>query len=217
MFKNKTAWFSESVKRDISTFWVSEGGIISNWRTAGYLFSDEASCPDTQRIYASDDYAFDRATVLHSAYIATCRLRGSTKSVPLGHYMMPPVSVQREIKSKIGRFIWEQDELLGESTPNGNRDQQMLNLQPTDGEGLMNKRKISQKNHMKISPSREESGCCEVQLYPVNNMVSGYVHIDQLKKYPGELHDFLPSYMGCSISTSHSRRHPHQHKEGQQL
>lgn len=120
------------------------------------------------RIHASDEYVMDRATVFHSTYLSTCRLRQSTKSVPLGHYLLPPVSVQRgelitkswfptqsqcmqiiikirqwahdlsqvkrimqitdfktgkcyrfyawlcsEVKAKMGRFLWELDEVLG--------------------------------------------------------------------------------------------------------
>ncbi|MCJ8747228.1 hypothetical protein PDJAM_G00151020 [Pangasius djambal] len=131
MFKNKTAWFSESVKRDIPRFWVSQGGFISDWKTADYLFSDDASCPDTKRIHVSDEYVTDRATVFHSAYLSNCWLRWSTKSVPLGHYLLPPVSVQREVKARIGRFIWEQDEMLGVTMPRGNRGtEQILNIRP---------------------------------------------------------------------------------------
>ncbi|XP_017314004.1 telomere repeats-binding bouquet formation protein 2 isoform X1 [Ictalurus punctatus] len=215
MFKNKTAWFSDSVKRDIPRFWVSEGGVISDWKTADYLFSDEASCPDTKRIHVSDEYVMDRATVFHSAYLSTCRLRRSTKSVPLGHYLLPPVSIQREVKAKIGRFIWEQDEMLGVTTPHGNRSTgQMLNIQPDAKGSQTEKRNKRQENRMNTSPSTDESVCCEAQLYPVNNMVSGYVHIDQLKRFSGELHDFLPSHSGYSVSRSHSRRLPYQYKEG---
>ncbi|XP_066514428.1 telomere repeats-binding bouquet formation protein 2-like isoform X2 [Hoplias malabaricus] len=95
MFKNKRAWFSNSVRRDIPRFWVSQGGVLSSWRTADYLFSEDASCPDTIEIHTSDEYAMDRATVFHSAYLSICQLRQSAKSVPLGHYLLPPVSVQR--------------------------------------------------------------------------------------------------------------------------
>ncbi|XP_058237356.1 telomere repeats-binding bouquet formation protein 2 [Hemibagrus wyckioides] len=213
MFKNKTAWFSDSVKTDISRFWVAQGGIITDWKTADYLFSEHASCPDTKRIHASDEYVMDRATVFHSAYLSTCRLRQSTKSVPLGHYLLPPVSVQREVKARMGRFIWEQDEMLG------------VTHQPDVREGKEKKRHLYiHVCHVKIdgnvslrqentSPSREESVCCETQLYPVNNMLSGYVHIDQLMKFSGELHDFLPSHSGYSVSRSHSRRLPFHFKE----
>uniref|UniRef100_A0A4W4GSA5 Uncharacterized protein n=1 Tax=Electrophorus electricus TaxID=8005 RepID=A0A4W4GSA5_ELEEL len=198
MFKNKTAWFSISVRTDISTFWVSHGGGISSWRAADYLFSDDASCPDTERIHTSEDYAMDRATVFHSAYLTTCKLRGSARSVPLGHYLLPPLSIQREIKSMIGRFIWEQNELSREAVS--------ILL-------YIHFHYFYLVYFMFLDFYLKCSGCCEVQLYPVNNMDSGYVHIDQLKKYSGELHDFFPTCLGCSISTSHSRRHPYQHNE----
>ncbi|XP_036440396.1 telomere repeats-binding bouquet formation protein 2 [Colossoma macropomum] len=215
MFKNKTAWFSNSVRKDIPRFWVSQGGVISSWKTADYLFSDDAYCPETKRIHVSDAYAMDRATVFHSSYLSTCRLRQSTKSVPLGHYMLPPASVQREVRAMMGRFIWEQDE-LEEVTIHGNRNtEQTVNAHPEDGRSLKEKGKISQEDCMNTSPSRDEPVCCDVQFYPVNNMVSGYTHIDQLEKYSGELHDFLPSHTGYSVSRTHSRRHRYQHKLGQ--
>ncbi|KAL7833690.1 hypothetical protein AOLI_G00286500 [Acnodon oligacanthus] len=214
MFKNKTAWFSNSVRNDIPRFWVSEGGVISSWKTADYLFSDDVSCPETIRIHVSDDYAMDRVTVFHSAYLSTCRLRQSTKSVPLGHYTLPPASVQREVRAMMGRFIWEQDE-LEKITMHGNRNaEQTLKAQPEDG-SLKEKGKISQEDCMNTCPPRDEPACCDVQFYPVNNMVSGYTHIDQLKKYSGELLDFLPSHTGYSVSRTHSRRRPYQHKLGQ--
>ncbi|KAK3527945.1 hypothetical protein QTP86_012685 [Hemibagrus guttatus] len=150
------------------------------------------------RIHASDEYVMDRATVFHSTYLSTCRLRQSTKSVPLGHYLLPPLSVQREVKARIGRFIWEQNEMLGVT--------HQLDAKGSQSE----KEKKRQEN---TSPSREESVCCEAQLYPVNNMLSGYVHIDQLKKFSGELHDFLPSHSGYSVSRSHSRSLPYHSKE----
>ncbi|XP_046697024.1 telomere repeats-binding bouquet formation protein 2 isoform X2 [Silurus meridionalis] len=206
MFRNKSAWFSDSVKRDIVNFWVSQGGAICDWEKADYLISEDASCPDTHRIHVSEEYAMDRATVFHSAYLSTCRLRWSTKSVPLGHYLLPPVSVQREVKARLGRFIWEKEEMLGVSTARGNRNsEQILYIQPDAKRSESENGKKRQENCMNTSLS-EESVCCKAQLYPVNNMLSGYVHIDQLKKFSGELCDFLPSHFGYSVSRSHSRR-----------
>ncbi|XP_046697025.1 telomere repeats-binding bouquet formation protein 2 isoform X3 [Silurus meridionalis] len=183
MFRNKSAWFSDSVKRDIVNFWVSQGGAICDWEKADYLISEDASCPDTHR------------------------LRWSTKSVPLGHYLLPPVSVQREVKARLGRFIWEKEEMLGVSkTARGNRNsEQILYIQPDAKRSESENGKKRQENCMNTSLS-EESVCCKAQLYPVNNMLSGYVHIDQLKKFSGELCDFLPSHFGYSVSRSHSRR-----------
>ncbi|XP_007245019.2 telomere repeats-binding bouquet formation protein 2 [Astyanax mexicanus] len=205
MFKNKTAWFSDSVGKDIPRFWVSQGGIISSWRTADYLFSDDASCPDTKRVHFSDDYTMDKATVFHSAYLSTCRLRQSAKSVSLGHYLLPPVSVQREVRAVIGRFIWEQDDLLDKVTTHGKR--KAVNIQFEDGQCLKQRGQMSQEGCMNVSPSRDKPVCCDTHLYPVNNMVSGFVHIDQLNKYSGDLHDFLPSQSGNSITWTQRRRH----------
>ncbi|XP_062845932.1 telomere repeats-binding bouquet formation protein 2 isoform X2 [Trichomycterus rosablanca] len=156
------------------------------------------------RIHCSDEYVRDRATVFHSAYLDTCRLRWSTKSVPLGHYLLPPLSVQKEVKAVIGRFIWEQEELLGNVTQQETRrTEQVSTIQP-GGRSPRTEEPIRQ-NIMMTSPPRDPSACCEVQLYPVNNMISGFVHIDQLKKFTGELHDFLPSHSGSSIRCSYKR------------
>ncbi|KAF5904412.1 telomere repeats-binding bouquet formation protein 2-like, partial [Clarias magur] len=137
---------------------VSQGGVITDWKTAEYLFSEDATCPDTNRIHMSDEYVTDRATVFHSAYLSTCKLRQSTKSVPLGHYLLPPVSVQKEVKTRFGRFIWERNEILGVGP---------------DAKGSQSKKgKKRQENCNDTSSSIDEAVCCEAQLYPVNNMVS---------------------------------------------
>ncbi|KAM9494498.1 telomere repeats-binding bouquet formation protein 2 isoform 1-T1 [Clarias gariepinus] len=220
MFKNKSAWFSDSVKKDTVRFWESHGGVITDWKTAEYLFSEDATCPDTNRIHVSDEYVTDRATVFHSAYLSTCKLRQSTKSVPLGHYLLPPVSVQKEVKARFGRFIWERDEILGVGISHGNTStEQILIVQP-DAKGSQSKREkkseasLRQEKCMDTSSSTDEAVCCEAQLYPVNNMVSGYVHIDQLSKFSGELQDFLPSRSGYSVSRSRRRRFSYHYKDG---
>nr|XP_046202130.1 telomere repeats-binding bouquet formation protein 2 isoform X2 [Oncorhynchus gorbuscha] len=110
MFTNRTAWFSNSVRRGSRWFWVSEGGGITSWETADYLFSEDATCPDTERIFESVDYAENRLTVFHSFYLAACEKCHSVKSVCIGHYVLPPVSVQEVVKAVVGRFIWEQED-----------------------------------------------------------------------------------------------------------
>ncbi|XP_038606161.1 telomere repeats-binding bouquet formation protein 2 [Tachyglossus aculeatus] len=54
------------------------------------------------------------------------------------------------------------------------------------------------------SPKRHFSGTSEVgkkhyntlQNYPVNNMAIDYISIDELKKFQGDLHDFIPGTSG---------------------
>uniref|UniRef100_A0A3Q2XRB4 Telomere repeat binding bouquet formation protein 2 n=1 Tax=Hippocampus comes TaxID=109280 RepID=A0A3Q2XRB4_HIPCM len=87
MFANMKAWFSSSVSQSRRDFWLVENGIITGWRTADYLFSDDAKHPDT----LSMEYVWDKLTVFHSLFLSACEKRQSTKSVSIGHYVMPPV------------------------------------------------------------------------------------------------------------------------------
>lgn len=105
---------------------VMEGGSITSWRTADYLFSEDANCPDTLRwewwlwesthlanymsfkkqtnqwsefcffcrIFESRDYLWNKVVVFHSMFLSTCEKRQSVTSVCIGHYVLPPVSVQ---------------------------------------------------------------------------------------------------------------------------
>ncbi|XP_055059338.2 telomere repeats-binding bouquet formation protein 2 isoform X1 [Misgurnus anguillicaudatus] len=208
MFKGKTAWFSSSVEKRIHSFWVSEGGALSDWRTADYLFSDDATDEDTKRIYESEDYVKNRATVFHSHFLSTCALRQSVKSVPIGHYVLPPVFIQNELRAQLGKFIWEKDEQV-ESMFSVTREQQ---VQESEEETLSDETEVnlsdetedgnsSQEDHPTIASPNNVCLCCKMQKYPVNN-ISGYVHIDQMKKYSGELYDFLPSLHGHTVSRS---------------
>uniref|UniRef100_A0A673D0J0 Uncharacterized protein n=1 Tax=Sphaeramia orbicularis TaxID=375764 RepID=A0A673D0J0_9TELE len=80
--------------KHIFLFSVLEGGTIADWRTADYLFSDDASCSDTLRIFFSRDYLWSKVTIFHSLFLFACEKRRSVKSVCIGHYVLPPVSVQ---------------------------------------------------------------------------------------------------------------------------
>uniref|UniRef100_A0A8C4HNU4 Telomere repeat binding bouquet formation protein 2 n=1 Tax=Dicentrarchus labrax TaxID=13489 RepID=A0A8C4HNU4_DICLA len=94
MFRKKSAWFSSSVPQGCHNFWILEGGSITGWRAADYLFSEDASCPDTRRIFESRDYLWNNVVVFHSLFLSACEKRQSVKSVCIGHYVLPPASVQ---------------------------------------------------------------------------------------------------------------------------
>ncbi|KAM4743694.1 telomere repeats-binding bouquet formation protein 2 [Anableps anableps] len=110
MFRSKTAWFSSSVPQNHLDFWMVEGGSITGWREADYLFSADATCPDTLRIFESKDYICNKITVFHSLFLSTCEKRQSVKSVCIGHYVLPPTSVQDEVRKEVGRLIWEHED-----------------------------------------------------------------------------------------------------------
>ncbi|XP_035275395.1 telomere repeats-binding bouquet formation protein 2 [Anguilla anguilla] len=212
MFTNKKAWFSNSVSEKLCHLWVSEGGTIVSWKRADYLFSEDASSPDTQRVFESVDYAEDRVTVFHSLFLSTCEKTQSTESVSIGHYVLPPPCVQKEVKAAVGHFIWEQ-EISQKKVPCSRaniRENMVLKedlLRPQNDCGNREGAKISQEPAILTTPQRETSPCCNVQQYPVNNMVTGYVFIDALTRYSGELHDFLPGHPDCLVLKAHNEKY----------
>ncbi|XP_051754714.1 telomere repeats-binding bouquet formation protein 2 isoform X1 [Ctenopharyngodon idella] len=211
MFKGKTAWFSSSVGQGVTSFWVSEGGALSSWKTANYLFSDDASSEDTKRIYHSEDYVNNRATVFHSNFLSACKPRQSVKSVPIGHYVLPPDSIQNEMRVVIGRFIWEKDEqVMCEEQLKTEMSEDSLSDETEDQPV---REKNSQDDYQAVASPNKVCSCCEMRQYPVNNMISGYAHIDQMKRYSGELYDFLPSLHGHNVSRSNNVTPPYCHKE----
>ncbi|XP_039541495.1 telomere repeats-binding bouquet formation protein 2 isoform X2 [Pimephales promelas] len=190
---------------------VSEGGALSSWKTADYLFSNDASSEDTKRIYNSEDYIKNRATVFHCNFLSACKPRQSVKSVPIGHYVLPPDSIQNEMRVLIGRFIWETDEqVMCEEQKTTKMSEDSLSDETEDPPVS---EKNSQEDYQSVASPNKVCSCCEMRQYPVNNMISGYAHIDQMKKYLGELYDFHPSLHGHNVSRSNNVTPPYCHKE----
>ncbi|XP_077450018.1 telomere repeats-binding bouquet formation protein 2 [Stigmatopora argus] len=86
-----------------------EDGIVTGWKTADYLFSNDATHPDTLSVFQSMEYLQGKLTVFHSLFLCSCKKRRSVKSVKIGHYVLPPVPVQNAVRNVIGRLIWEHD------------------------------------------------------------------------------------------------------------
>ncbi|XP_042341527.1 telomere repeats-binding bouquet formation protein 2 [Plectropomus leopardus] len=186
MFKNKSAWFSSSVSQTWHNFWISEGGSVAGWKTADFLFSEDATCPDTLRIFESKDYLWKKVTVFHSLFLSACEKRESVKSVWIGHYVLPPASVQDEVRRVVGRFIWEcEDE---QSEAQGSQDE------------------CSEVSRSDFAPSETNSSESEAALcahYPACNVLTGYVSMDSLLKYTGDVSDFHPGCVRCSSCKAH--------------
>ncbi|KAM5240971.1 telomere repeats-binding bouquet formation protein 2 [Hipposideros larvatus] len=194
MFQGQRGWFCSSVCGDLRQFWVAEGGTISDSREADFLFSCDASHPDTLRIYQSLDYIEDNATVFHAYYLSAVAKAEIKNSVALGHFILPPACLQKEIRRKIGIFIWEQDHFLiekhDEVIPN-----EMKALRKSSQLATDHKKEFSKRTEKHFIRTPEKQMYFPLQNYPVNNMVTGYISIDAMKKFLGELHDFIP---GCS-------------------
>lgn len=60
------------------------------------------------RIYESKDFLWDKVTVFHSLFLSTCEKRQSVRSVSIGHYVLPPVSVQHgKDYSRFIDLLWD--------------------------------------------------------------------------------------------------------------
>ncbi|XP_078541095.1 telomere repeats-binding bouquet formation protein 2 isoform X2 [Lissotriton helveticus] len=199
MFSCGKAWFSQSVDRELCEFWVNEGGVITNHLNADYLFSSDASHPDTLSIYGSIEYAEDRATVFHSNYLSAVARSEIRDMVALGHFILPPACLQKEIRRQIGSFIWEQDSesLIKPESKITNVRQDSRKIEK-DHLPVCKKTGNESKEQTSVSriPVLGRLAYCPLQSYPVNNMVTGYIRVDSLSRYSGELHDFTPGTAG---------------------
>ncbi|XP_032870773.1 LOW QUALITY PROTEIN: telomere repeats-binding bouquet formation protein 2 [Amblyraja radiata] len=185
MHRAKKAWFSQSVSRHICDIWVNEGGIITNWCAADFLFSNDASHPDTQRVFESLDFVEDKATVFHASYLVACEESGLRGSVAMGHFLLPPSCLIKPHEVAVASREKQRDVCHG---PVKGRIEQVEMEAPNCGD--------SRSQHLVIgTPSFEAAPCHVQQMYPVNNMVTGFISIDELKKYSGNLNDFIP---GCA-------------------
>ncbi|KAL6113021.1 terb2 [Pungitius sinensis] len=198
MFRNKSAWFSSSVPKSCHNFWTVEGGAMAGWREADYLFSEDAACDDTLRIFESKDYLWKKVVIFHSLFLSACETRRSVRSMCIGHYVLPPASVQEEVRPMVGRLIWECED-----------EQQAV-------KGFRQRFSMHTENEYSEVNNGDSEGSDDTDLsdseaplhaqYPVSNTLSGYVNIDRLQKYSGDLCDFQPGCFRCSNCKAHCCR-----------
>ncbi|XP_034535982.1 telomere repeats-binding bouquet formation protein 2 [Notolabrus celidotus] len=183
MFGNKSAWFSSSVPQTRQNMWIVEGGTITCWRKADYLFSEDASCPDTLRIFESKDYLWNKVVVFHSRFLSVCEERQSVKSVCIGHYVLPPASVQDEVREVVGRLIWESEDELS-----------VVQVSP---------KSCSCQIDDSSSTDSSESEAPPCGHYLDSDKLTGYISMDNLKRYSGDLADYHPGCFRCSNCEAH--------------
>ncbi|KAM7102961.1 telomere repeats-binding bouquet formation protein 2 [Ciconia maguari] len=209
MFRGHRAWFSQSVSPAPRELWVAGGGVLTHQWDADYLFSSDAAHPDTRRIHESLDYMEGRATVFHPRYIsAWAHTRaGEEPSVVLGHFILPPACLQEEIRRKIGGFIWEQaDDSLAEQPNENLMDEPEVvrkGCEEKVEEDALDLAESSEEETGSRAPAQGEFPYRALQEYPMNNMVTdshfpfvGYASARNMKKYVGELCDFIPGTSG---------------------
>ncbi|XP_035755383.1 telomere repeats-binding bouquet formation protein 2 [Egretta garzetta] len=182
------------------------GGALAHQQDADYLFSSNAAHPDTRRIHESLNYLEGRATVFHSCYLSAWANAGTgaKPSVILGHFILPPACLQEEIRRKIGHFTWEQvdDSLAGQ--PNENLTDKLETArkgceEEEEEEDALDLAKSSEEDTGSGAPAQGEFPYRALQEYPMSNMVTGYASARDMRKYVGELRDFIPGTSGYTV------------------
>ncbi|XP_022268346.1 telomere repeats-binding bouquet formation protein 2 isoform X2 [Canis lupus baileyi] len=204
MFQGQRGWFCGSVGEELRQFWVDEGGSISDPRAADFLFSCDASHPDTLRIYQSLDYIEDNATVFHAHYLSAVANAEIKNSVTLGHFILPPECLQKEIRRKLGNFIWEQDQHFQiekhyEVTPNEIKALRENSELETDRKKELSK---STEKHFIRTPVTEKQMYFPLQNYPVNNMVTAFL-VPDIKKRQLTKADMRGWNQGNQVKSGH--------------
>ncbi|KAF3832705.1 hypothetical protein F7725_026370 [Dissostichus mawsoni] len=153
-------------------------------------------------------------------FLSACERRQSVKSVCIGHYVLPPASVQdgeddcptiyvyfngvnhtktvvpkfgiktrNKVRQVVGRLIWEFE------------DEQSV----AQGFSSQTEDECSEVSKSNSGPSDTESESEAPQSvhYPVTDMRSGYISMDNLQKYSGDLCDFNPGSLRCSHCKGH--------------
>uniref|UniRef100_A0A8C3CMR9 Telomere repeat binding bouquet formation protein 2 n=1 Tax=Cairina moschata TaxID=8855 RepID=A0A8C3CMR9_CAIMO len=173
MFRGCRAWFSRSVQPGPQQLWVADGGLLTRWQDADYLFSSDAAHPDTLRIHESREYLDGRATVFHSCYLSAWANTSAEmkESVVLGHFVLPPACLQE-----------------GEG-------EHQVDIQH-EGNNIFLPQYSSEENPGSRASTQGEFSYHALKEYPMNNMVTGYTSARDMKKYIGELRDFIPGTSG---------------------
>ncbi|NXT67909.1 TERB2 protein, partial [Chaetops frenatus] len=225
MFRGQRAWFSQSVSPGRRGLWADGGGTIAHWLDADYLFSSDAAHPDTRSIHESLSYLEGKATVFHSCYLSVCAGTGAGEkpSVVLGHFVLPPACVQEgQAEKSSSGDIFPGKSPMSAALPNEN---------PTEEPEAARNGCEEEPEVLDLAESSEETDseaaaqgefpCRALQEYPINNMVTGKIHLERavdgadkagtqqahlpsagyasardMKKYEGELHDFIPGTSG---------------------
>ncbi|NXF17456.1 TERB2 protein, partial [Rhodinocichla rosea] len=197
MFRGHRAWFSQSVSPGPRGLWADGGGTIAHWLDADYLFSSDAAHPDTRSIHESLSYLEGKATVFHSRYLSVCASTRAAErpSVVLGHFVLPPACLH---EGQAKTIIWGYFPSQPNENPTEEPEAARNSCEEESEEEVLDLAESNEETDSE-APTQGELPCRALQEYPINNMVTGYASARDMKKYEGELHDFIPGTSGYAV------------------
>uniref|UniRef100_A0A8B9E9I5 Telomere repeat binding bouquet formation protein 2 n=1 Tax=Anser cygnoides TaxID=8845 RepID=A0A8B9E9I5_ANSCY len=136
-------------------------------------------------IHESLEYLDGRATVFHSCYLSAWANTSAEmkESVVLGHFVLPPACLQEgEGEHQVGAAL---------SIP-----QYTQGYIQHEGNNIFLPQYSSEENPGSRASTQGEFSYHALKEYPMNNMVTGYTSARDMKKYVGELRDFIPGTSG---------------------
>ncbi|KAG8440346.1 hypothetical protein GDO86_006192, partial [Hymenochirus boettgeri] len=147
-------------------------------------------------IFNSRDYVENKATVFHATFLQANTQSKAKPVISIGQFILPPLCLQEEIKRKIGNFIWEQGRWHSLSQETINTEEQAC----SNGENHQKSLKPGKREDtLDADTETTEEKYYSLQNYPVNNMLTGYISVDEMKTFSGELHDFIPNTSDYSV------------------
>eukprot|EP00057_Strongylocentrotus_purpuratus_P015270 XP_011669744.1 PREDICTED: uncharacterized protein C15orf43 homolog [Strongylocentrotus purpuratus] len=134
IFNNLKAWFSSSVPRTLKYLWKKQGGEdVSCMKDANFIFSNDATCPDTDEIYESEEFLRGFLTVFHSSYIDACMKEKTAHEVAAAQYILLPPDMADDIQ-KLAYIRRTSNPEKAETIPTKKQDQSRTSKSTTTNE-----------------------------------------------------------------------------------
>ncbi|XP_069653802.1 telomere repeats-binding bouquet formation protein 2 isoform X2 [Haliaeetus albicilla] len=197
MFRGRRAWFSQSVSPGPRELWVAGGGVVTHWRDADYLFSSDAAHPDTRRLTFGNQLPFSLAEYMRASITWRAELQSFTPVTSL-HGRAPTWE-----RSCLWFWATLSCHLLACKKPNEKLTDEpeavRKGCEEEAEEDVLDLAKSSEEETGSRAPAKGEFPYRALQEYPMNNMVTGYTSACDMKKYVGELCDFIPGTSGYAV------------------
>ena len=233
IFDGLTAWFSESVTAVRIQMWSRHGGKLASANKADFIFSEDQTVADTQKLFDSEAYLDDCLAIFHPMYIDCCVQAGNMDSVTLGGFFLPSADVYAAIKHNY-QYRWE---IIERRTPKSSQKQifrsgqrpgsrnarsQTAESRPisqspqsspvqsaraTDNANTTNAGNSARRNLNGFEDPNVAAGTEEDTEVPIGIMAdySGYTKVESIPKVGHELFDFVPGTNNCVVTRASVR------------